>query len=138
MTDDFEDFAQWRGGVDERLGRLEPKVETEAHLRAKMDGDMGKLHAEFRAQRSMLQALHDTQQDHSARLVRVEDRLVRVEDRLVRVEDRLVRVEDRLVRVEDRLVRVEDRLVSVEGALQLVRVGVEAIHGKLDTLIDRD
>jgi hypothetical protein len=58
----------------------------------------------------MLQALHDTQQDHTARLTKVEDRLV----------------------------RVEDRLVSVEGALQLVRVGVEAIHGKLDTLIGRD
>jgi hypothetical protein len=68
MTDDFEDFAQWRGSVDEQLGSLGTKVATEAHLRATMDGDMGKLHAEFRAQRSMLQALHDTQQDHTAQL----------------------------------------------------------------------
>jgi chromosome segregation ATPase len=116
MADDFEDFAQWRGGVDDRLGRVETKVETEAHLRATMDTDMGNLHAEFRAQRAMLQALHDTQQDHTARLTRVEDRLSNVEDGLD---------------------RVEDRLGSVEGALQMVRVGVEAIHGKLDTLIDR-
>ena len=35
-----------------------------------------------------------------------------------------------------RLTKVEDRLVAVEGTLDLVRVGVEAIHGKLDTLID--
>jgi archaellum component FlaC len=123
MTDDFEDFAQWRGGLDDRLGRLETKVETEAHLRATMDRDMGNLHAEFRAQRSMLQALHDTQQDHTARLTRVEDRLGNVEDRLGNVEDRLG--------------NVEDRLDSVEGTLQLVRVGVEAIHGKLDTLLER-
>jgi septal ring factor EnvC (AmiA/AmiB activator) len=116
MTDDLDDFAQWRGSVDDRLGTLETKVETEAHLRATMDGDMGKLHAEFRAQRSMLQALHDTQQDHTARLTKVEDGLVKVEDRLV---------------------KVEDRLVNVEGTLHMVRVGVEAIHGKLDTLIDR-
>lgn len=109
MTD-LDDFAQWRGSVDERLGSLETKVEAEAHLRAKMDSDMGKLHAEFRAQRSMLQALHDTQQDHTARLTKVEDRLV----------------------------KVEDRLVSVEGTLEMVRVGVEAIHGKLDTLLDRE
>ena len=61
------------------------------------------LHAEFRAQRSMLQALHDTRQDHTARLT-----------------------------------RVEDRLGSVEDTLQLVRVGVEAIHGKLDTLLEWD
>jgi hypothetical protein len=117
MTDDLEDFTQWRGSVEERLGTLESKVETEAHLRATMDSDMGKLHAEFRAQRSILQALHDTQQDHTARLTKVEDRLVRVEGRLV---------------------RVEDRLGNVEGTLQLVRVGIEALTGKIDTLIERD
>jgi chromosome segregation ATPase len=123
MTD-LDDFAQWRGSVDDRLGRLETKVETEAHLRAAMDKDMGNLHAEFRAQRSMLQALHDTQQDHTARLTRVEDRLVNVEDRLGSVEERLG--------------SVAERLGSVEGALQLVRGGVEAIHGKLDTLLERE
>jgi hypothetical protein len=67
-----------------------------------MDFDMGKMQAEFRAQRSMLQALHDTQQDHNRRLT-----------------------------------GVEDRLGNVESGLQLVRVGVEAINGKLDQLIDK-
>ena len=41
MTGDLEDFARWRGSVDDRLGKLEAKVETEAHLRAAMDRDMG-------------------------------------------------------------------------------------------------
>jgi hypothetical protein len=67
-----------------------------------MDFDMGKMQAEFRAQRSMLQALHDTQQDHNRRLT-----------------------------------GVEDQLGNVESGLQLVRVGVEAINGKLDQLIDK-
>ncbi len=79
-TDDLPGFAQWRGSVEGRLGRLEAQIEIE----------------------SMLLALRATQQDHTARLT-----------------------------------RVEDRLGSVEGALQLVRVGVEAIHGKLDTLLER-
>jgi len=82
-----------------------------------MGGDMSDLKVEFRAQRSMLQALCDTQQDHTARLTRIEDRLVKVEDRLG---------------------NVADRLGSVESALQLVRVGVETIHGKLNTLLARD
>jgi len=77
--------------------------------------------AEFRAQRSMLQALHDTQQDHTRRLAGVENHLTAVEDRLTGVEGHLA--------------GVEDRLGSVEGALQLVRVGVETIHAKLDLLI---
>ena len=74
-----------------------------------MDFDMGKMQAEFRAQRSMLQALHVTQQDHNRRLTGVEDRLT----------------------------NVEGRLTNVEGGLELVRVGVEALHGKLALLIDR-
>jgi hypothetical protein len=34
-------------------------------------------------------------------------------------------------------VNVKDRLGNVEAGLDLVRAGVEAIHGKLDLLIDR-
>jgi hypothetical protein len=99
MTDDLEDFAQWRGSVDEQLGSLGTKVETEAHLRATMDGDMGKLHAEFRAQRSMLQALHDTQQDHTAQLA-----------------------------------DLATGQKELRTKLDLVHVGVEAIHGLLTGL----
>jgi chromosome segregation ATPase len=114
MTDDFDGLRQRQADTEARVGKLEVTVRTEAHLRATMDRDMSKLHAEFRAQRSMLQALHDTQQDHTRRLTRVEDRLTGVEDRLT---------------------GVEGRLENVEGTLQLVRVGVETLHAKLDLLI---
>jgi hypothetical protein len=109
MTDYLEDPKQWRGDIEARVGTLEATVKTEAQLRATMDFDMGKMQAEFRAQRSMLQALHDTQQDHTRRLTGVEGRLT----------------------------GVEDRLANVESGLQLVHAGVEAIHGKLDLLIDK-
>jgi chromosome segregation ATPase len=152
MTDDLADPQQWRDSIGARVGTLEATVRTEAHLRATMDFDMGKMQAEFRAQRSMLQALHDTQQDHTrrltgvegrltgveGRLTGVEGRLTGVEGRLTGVEGRLTGVEDRLTGVEDRLTGVEDRLGNVEAGLDLVRAGVEAIHGKLDLLIDRN
>jgi hypothetical protein len=124
MNDDLEDPRQWRDGIEARVGTLEATVRTEAQLRATMDFDMGKMQAEFRAQRSMLQALHVTQQDHNRRLTGVEGRLMGVEGRLMGVEGRLT--------------GVEERLRNVEGGLQLVRAGVEAIHGKLDLLIDRN
>ena len=117
MTDDLADPQQWRDSIETRVGTLEATVRTEADLRATMDFDMGKMQAEFRAQRSMLQALHVTQQDHNRRLAGVEGRLTGVEGELV---------------------NVKDRLTNVEGGLQLVRAGVEAIHGKLDLLIDRN
>jgi hypothetical protein len=110
MTDDLDDPQQWRDSIEARVGTLESTARTEAQLRATMDSDMGKMQAEFRAQRSMLQALHDVQQDHTRRLTGVEGELG----------------------------KVKDRLGNVEGALDLVRVGIEAIHGKLDLLIDKD
>ena len=54
MTDDLADPQQWRDSIEARVGTLEATVKTEAHLRATMDFDMGKMQAEFRAQRSML------------------------------------------------------------------------------------
>ena len=131
MTDDFQDPQQWRDNIEARVGTLEETAKTEARLRAAMDFDMGKMQAEFRAQRSMLQALHDTQQDHTRRLTGVEDRLAGVEGRLTGVEDRLAGVEDRLT-------GVEGRLTGVEGKLDLVSLGIEAIHGKLDVLINEN
>src|ERR1700689_2530173 len=110
MTDDFQDPQQWRDSIEARVGTLEETAKTEARLRAAMDFDMGKMQAEFRAQRSMLQALHDVQQDHTRRLPGVEGRLTGVEGRLTEVEGELV--------------NVKDRLTNVEGGLELVRVGV--------------
>jgi archaellum component FlaC len=138
MTDDLSDPQQWRDNIEARVGTLEATVTTEAQLRATMDFDMGKMQSEFRAQRSMLQALHVTQQDHNRRLTGVEGRLTGVEDRLTGVEGRLTGVEGRLTGVEGRLTGVEGRLTNIEGGLELVRVGVEALHGKLDLLIDKN
>jgi len=68
MNNDLEGFGQWRRTVDTRLGTLETRVAEHASLRAQMDEDMSELRVEFRAQRTLLQALHDTQQEHSATL----------------------------------------------------------------------
>jgi hypothetical protein len=130
MTDDLADPQQWRDSIEARVGTLEATVKTEAHLRATMDFDMGKMQAEFRAQRSMLQALHDVQQDHTRRLTGVEGELGNIKDRLGNVEGELGNIKDRLG-------NVAGRLGNVEGALDLVRVGIETIHGKLDLLIDK-
>jgi DNA repair ATPase RecN len=110
MANDLEDSGQWRSAVDTRLGTLETRVDNEARLRATMDKDMSNLKVEFRAQRNLLQALHDTQQEHTARLENVEGRLE----------------------------NVEGRLENVEGILQKVHVGVQLIHEKLDRVIDAE
>ncbi len=115
MADDLEEFRKWQGSLEGRVSTLEATVRIEAGLRAKMDEDLGDLKVEFRAQRRMLQALHDTQQEHTARFEAIDGRLEHVEGRLE---------------------NVDGRLGAVEGTLQKVNVGVQAISDKLDRLIN--
>ena len=137
MTDDLYYPQQWRDNIETRFGTLEARVgpleatvKPEAHLRATTDSPSGKLLSELRVRRSMLQALLDTQQDGTRRLMRIEDQLTRVENQITGVEGQLTGVEERPG-------GVGGRLTNIEGMLELVRAGVEAIHGKLDLLIDR-
>jgi hypothetical protein len=106
MEDDLEDFSRWRGSVESRLGTLEAKVETEAHLRAAMDNDMATLDAKFGVQQRLIQAVAKTQSEHTALL------------------------RDHTAR----LTRLETGLEQVEGKLDLVHVGVQAIHTLLTGL----
>jgi chromosome segregation ATPase len=116
--------------LEGRVTVLERTVEREAALRAKMDEDQSNITATLNAHGTLLQALHDTQQDHTRRLTRVEDRLTRVEDRLTGVEGRLGNVEVRLGNVEDDLGVVKEKLDTVH-------IGVHAILDLLDTHLAR-
>jgi hypothetical protein len=71
-----------------------------------MDKDMGTLSAKSGAQERLIQAMSETQSDHTARLTRLETGLG----------------------------QVEGRLGQVEGKLDLVHVGVQAIHTLLTGL----
>jgi hypothetical protein len=72
MEKDLEDFPRWRDSLESRVGTLETKVGTEAHLRAAMDKDMGTLSAKFGVQEKLIQAISLTQSDHTKRLTRLE------------------------------------------------------------------
>ena len=54
-----------------------------------MDEDQSNLTATLKAHGRSLQALHDTQQDHTKRLTRIEGRLGNVEGRLGTVEEKV-------------------------------------------------
>jgi hypothetical protein len=71
MTVELEEFTEWRDSVEGRLCTLEAASDQHAvrisdqrgHL-VSMDEDLSNIQVEFRAQRGMLQALHDTQSEH--------------------------------------------------------------------------
>jgi hypothetical protein len=75
MTIALEEFTEWRDSVEGRLHTLEAMGEQYAdkfrHNDAALgtiDGTLSRFQAEFRAQRSMLQALHLTQNEHTETL----------------------------------------------------------------------
>jgi chromosome segregation ATPase len=92
MKDDLAEIRDRQDNLEGRVTVLEVTVDREAGLRAKMDSDLGEIKATQAAHTRSLQALHDTQSDHTRRLTRVEDRLGSVEGRLGSVEEQLADV----------------------------------------------
>ena len=89
MPNDLAEMRDRQDRLEDRVTVLEVTVQKEAALRAKMDSDLGDVKATLNAHTGSLQALHDTQSDHTRRLTRIEDRLGNVEDRLGNVEEQL-------------------------------------------------
>jgi hypothetical protein len=132
----LEEFTEWRDSVEVRLGKLEAvsekhgeRFDRDEQLFGAMDRDLGSLHAEFRAQRSMLQALHDTQSDHTARLTRLEDGVQGLNAKVGGLD---VRVQSLDVRVQSLDVRVQ----HLEVGMREVQAGVQTIIGLLDRSLD--
>lgn len=71
MTIDVAELAEWRGSIEARVSTLGAasdqhavRISDHGGLLVSMDEDISKIQVEFRAQRGMLQALHDTQSEH--------------------------------------------------------------------------
>jgi hypothetical protein len=118
MSDDLDGFAEWRDGIESRVGTLEASARTEARARAGMDQDMSNLNLKFDAQERLLKALSETQSEHTTRFIRVEAGLAGLDVRLARVEISQTRLE----------VRQE----SLEAGQAKVLAGVQTIIGLLD------
>lgn len=113
MPSELGEFRERQDGFDARLTTVEETVQTESRLRAAMDRDISDIKVEQRAQRGLLQALAETQSEHTATL-----------------RDHTMR----LTRIEGRLDGVEGRLGAVEGELGTVHAGVLAILARLDAM----
>src|SRR5579875_3964679 len=125
MTDDLADMRARQDRLEGRVAVLEATVKEEAGLRAKMDSDLGEMKATLIAHKHSLQALHETQSDHTRRLTRIEDKVGRVEDSVGKIEDKVGKIEDRVGKIEDRVGKIEDRVGKIEDRVGKIedRVG---------------
>jgi chromosome segregation ATPase len=123
MTNDLADMRDRQDRLEERVSVLEVTVQEEAALRAKMDGDLGEMKATLNAHTRSLQALHDTQSDHTRRLTRIEDDV-----RGIKVD-----VKD----LKEDVGGLKEHAGSVQEQLQDIRIGLHAIVDLLDTHLAR-
>jgi chromosome segregation ATPase len=68
MADDLTALRNRQDGLEGRVAQLEVTVEREASLQATMDEDLSNNAETLKAHRALLQALHETQQEHTATL----------------------------------------------------------------------
>jgi hypothetical protein len=93
----IRNHTQEPGDIEARVSTLEAASDTHAAaisnhggLLVSMDEDISKIQVEFRAQRGMLQALHDTQSEHST-VLREHGTLLREHGTLLREHGTLLR-----------------------------------------------
>ena len=139
MNNDLERFGQWRRTVDTRLGTLETRVAEQASLRAQMDEDMSELRVEFRAQRTLLQALHDTQQEHSATLrehgamLQEHGAMLREHGAMLRDHGTMLREHGAILQEHGAMLRDHGaQLTALQTGQQRIMAGVDAIREMLD------
>jgi chromosome segregation ATPase len=148
MADDLENSGQWRDAVETRLSTLEAKVEEEARLRAAMDEDL----SGARADRNMLQALHDTQSEHTATLnlhtdllnqhtatLRQHTDLLNQHSATLNLHTDLLNQHSATLNLHtEQLTQHTEQLNDLQVGQQKVLAGIKVITDKLDTLIGDD
>jgi len=117
MINDLEGFPQWRDNIEARVSTLEATVEAEARVRAQMDNDIGDLKIESRAQRRMLQALAETQSEHTATLADHTARLIRLEAGQAKLEAGQAKLEAGQEKLEAGMTAVLDGVQTIIGLL---------------------
>jgi peptidoglycan hydrolase CwlO-like protein len=129
MADDLEGIAQWRDNIETRVSTLEVTVATQVRVRAQMDRDMSDLKVEFGAQRRLLQALAQTQSEHTATLA---DHTAR----LIRLEAGQAKLEAGQAKLEAGQAKLEAGQANLEAGMTTVLTGVQTIIGLLDRELD--
>ena len=134
MTDDL---MQMRGRQDRLEGRvavLETTVKEEASLRAKMDSDLGEMKATLIAHKHSLQALHDTQSDHTNRLTRIEDKLGNVENRVESLDGKVTNLDGKVEHIQGKVTSLDGKVTNLDGKVTNLDGKVEHIQGKVENI----
>ena len=119
MTD-TDDWQQWRGATDGRIGTLEERVKIEAFARAGIEMDVHSLWPKAVAANKLLEALRATQSEHTATLARH-----------TRMHEDHTK---RLTRLEDKVDTLSVDMGSVKGDVSTLKGDVSTLKGDVSTL----
>jgi chromosome segregation ATPase len=126
--------------LEHRVGILEATIRSEAEQRAKMSQDIGKLDekvdAHFNAQRLLIQALQQTQSDHTEVLRDIRGKVDRMAPKVDLIETSVAGVSTRMGILEGSVAGVSTRMGILEGRMEELDGKFERLDGKMDAVID--
>ena len=122
--------------IQGELDRAREDTAAARTLAGGADRDVSDVRSQLRVQRTLLQALRDTQVEHGDRLERLERRMTAVELRLTALEDRIAGMDARLTGRLDALTGRVDGLTGRVDALQTeMREGFAKIHAGMTHIV---
>jgi chromosome segregation ATPase len=110
--------------LEERVTRLEARMDDQERLRASQDGDLSDIAQKLRAQDLLLKALAQTQSKHTATLA----------EHTATLAEHTATLAEHTAILEDHTRRFE----RLEGKVDNLKGGMEQIVGMLETLIERE
>ena len=113
MTDDFDTLRQRQDQTEGRVIVLEDDARIQKRAFADMDRDVSDLKVQYGKQKQMLQALADTQSDHTKRLMRLEGKVDGLEAGMTEVKTKVTRLETDVTEVKTKLAVVHEGIDTI-------------------------
>jgi predicted nuclease with TOPRIM domain len=136
MTDDFDALRQRQDQTEGRVIVLEDDARIQKRAFADMDRDASDLKVQYGKQKQMLQALADTQSDHTKRLMRLETDVSEVKTKVTRLETDVSEVKTKVTRLETDVSEVKTKVTRLETDVSEVKTKLGVVHEGIDTVID--
>ena len=122
------------GDIEYRVSTLEAasdahalEIRTLRGLLISMDEDVSKIQVEFRAQRGMLQALHDTQSEHST-VLRQHTALLKEHGAILKEHSAILKEHGAILKEHGAILKEHSAILADHSAqLVEIRVGVQTI-----------
>jgi chromosome segregation ATPase len=135
MTD-TDDWLHWRRGMDGRVGTLEARFKAEAFARAGLEMDVHTLWPKAVEANRLLQALSETQSEHTATLADHTRRLTRLENKVDTLSVDMAGVKRDVGTLKGDMAGLKGDVSGLKGDVSTLKGDVSTLKGDVRKILD--